>query len=354
MHILIIGGTGFIGRPLVNRLSKQEHNLAVVHRGRSRDELPEGVTSLICQGASLVDRAGLAELKPAIERFVPDVAIDLIAMTEASAQAVVSLLAGIAGRLVVISSQDVYLAYDRLRRLVAGPPESLPLSESARLRQRLYPYRGEEFHSRSSAAGWMDDYDKILVERAATGDPRLPATILRLPRVYGPGDRQHRLYPYARRMADQRSPILLDQALGGWRWTRGYVADVAQAIALAACHPLASGQVYNLGEADPQTEWDWIRLIGEACDWKGQLLEVPGEQLPEHLKFPYDPSHHLWFDTSKIRRELGFAEEASLSESLPRTLEWELANPPLSLPALQVEYAAEDRAIAAILKDASA
>jgi hypothetical protein len=48
---------------------------------------------------------------------------------------------------------------------------------------------------------------RVLVERAYMGEPKLPATILRLPIVYGPGDwRRHRMLPYVRRMTSIKRP----------------------------------------------------------------------------------------------------------------------------------------------------
>ena len=49
----------------------------------------------------------------------------------------------------------------------------------------------------------FDNYDKILVERAVMGHAQLPATILRLPMVYGPGARdgnKRRFWGYLKRM----------------------------------------------------------------------------------------------------------------------------------------------------------
>jgi nucleoside-diphosphate-sugar epimerase len=60
--------------------------------------------------------------------------------------------------------------------------------------------------------------------------------VVRLPAVYGPGDKQHRLLPYVRRMDDERPAVLLTTDQAGWRWTRGYVVNVAAAIALAVRH----------------------------------------------------------------------------------------------------------------------
>ena len=59
--------------------------------------------------------------------------------------------------------------------------------------------------------------------------------------VHGPRDYQHRLFPYLKRMDDGRPAIVLDEDRARMRVTRGYVEDVAAAIALAATDPRASG-----------------------------------------------------------------------------------------------------------------
>jgi nucleoside-diphosphate-sugar epimerase len=77
---------------------------------------------------------------------------------------------------------------------------------------------------------WLDDRDKILVERVVMGEPDLPGTILHLPMVYGPEDDAHRLFPYLKRMDDSRSGILMEEVRSRWLWTRGYVEDIAEAV----------------------------------------------------------------------------------------------------------------------------
>ncbi len=52
-------------------------------------------------------------------------------------------------------------------------------------------------------------------------------------------------------MDDGRSAILLEKGMTSWRWTHGYVEDVAAAVALAVMDERAAGRTYNLGEADP-------------------------------------------------------------------------------------------------------
>ncbi len=219
----------------MRRLAGAGHEVAVFHRGRTGTELPEGV------GRFLGDRQALEDHADELRSFGPEVVLDMIPMNEKDAQGVVDVFRGVARRIVAISSEDVYRAYDVVRGLAPGPPDPIPLSEDAPLRERLYPYEREG----------IEDYEKILVERVVMGDPDLPGTVLRLPAVYGPGDYQHRLFDYVKRMDDGRPAILLGEGMANWRWTHGYVEDVASAIALAVTDERDAGRVYNVGEAEP-------------------------------------------------------------------------------------------------------
>lgn len=63
---------------------------------------------------------------------------------EDDARAVVETFQGAAGRVVAISSGDVYRAFGRLIGVEPGPPQREVLTEDSPLRERLYPYRGEQ------------------------------------------------------------------------------------------------------------------------------------------------------------------------------------------------------------------
>src|SRR5439155_8505957 len=195
-------------------------------------DLPPSIAHLHDPAFARVNRARLATAADVVRNARPDVALDMFPMTEADARATAGVLRGVVGRLVAISSQDVYRAYGLFRGTETGPPEPVPLTEDAPVRQRLFPYRQDPRRPADDPESWMDDYDKILVERAILSDRDLPGTILRLPAVYGPGD-GHRTFPYVKRMVDGRSAILLGERLARWRWTRGYVEDVAHALVLA-------------------------------------------------------------------------------------------------------------------------
>lgn len=196
---------------------------------------------------------------------------------------------------------------------------------------------------------WLDgEYEKISVELALRGDSELPATILRLPMIYGPGDPLHRFFPAVRRMDDGRPAILIQDDAASWRGPRGYVENVAAGIALAAASPTAAGRVYNLGEPCAFSEYEWTEKIGRAAGWPGQVIAIPKDRTPPHLRAPYRSEQDWIVSTQRIRDELGFAEPISEDHALARTIGWERAHPPAQADPSQFDYAAEDAAIIAL------
>jgi nucleoside-diphosphate-sugar epimerase len=214
-----------------------------------------------------------------VRAIEPDVVLHMIAMGEEDAEAAVAAFAGIARRIVVPSSGDVYRAYGIFIGIEPGPPVPVPLGEDAPLRTIRYPYRRPdtppdtlEFY-----------YDKVLVEAAVSSRADLPATILRLPKVYGPEDNADLSTVYGFRHHPD------------WRWTHGFVDNVAAAIALAVVDDRAAGKTYNVGEVSTPTVAERLEFLPDR---------------PDHALFdqPANFEQDIAYDTGRIRRELGYRE----------------------------------------------
>jgi nucleoside-diphosphate-sugar epimerase len=270
VRILVIGGTNFIGPHLVRRLVDSGHRVAVFHRGQTLAALPDAVQHITG------DRHRLADRRDEFRHFGPDVVVDMIAYTEDDAVGLVATFRGLARRVVVLSSGDVYLAYGRVVGTEPGPVLPTPLTEESPLRSVLFPCRSQA----KVADDFLYSYDKIPVERAVIVEPDLPATILRLPMTYGPGDPLRRLSPYIQRMDEGRPTIRLDEGLARWKTPRGYVENVAAAIALAIADDRAAGRIENVAEQPAFTEAEWVRQIGEIVGWRGELGTVPSGRIP--------------------------------------------------------------------------
>jgi nucleoside-diphosphate-sugar epimerase len=334
VRILIIGGTRFIGPQVVQALVRDSHEVIVLHRGSTTADLPS-VVSVI-----KADRRALTSMGPELGRLELDAVLDMICMTDQDARELALVCREHAPRVVVLSSMDVYQNYGAFLRLEQSGAPKGPLTEHSPLRTILHPYRAQA----SDGNDLFYNYDKILVEQRLMGEPGLSTTVLRLPAVYGPGD--HRCFDYLKRMIDGRRVILMGSTASSWCWTRGYVENVADAIALAVTDSRSAGRIYNIGEVDGLTEAEWARAIGRAAGWEGEVVVVPEEVLPSHLKLPYDFKNHLEGDTQSFRRELGYSERISREEAISRTVDWERENPPAQFDPTRFDYQAEDAAIA--------
>jgi nucleoside-diphosphate-sugar epimerase len=320
MHVLVLGGTGFVGPHVVRELDRLGHEVTIFHRGEREPALPRTVRHV---------HGAFAELEAHLDGLLalnPQVVVDMVPFT-AEDVARIGLFAGSVRRAVVVSSQDVYLAFGRAWGTEAGPYLPTPLTEESPLRRAVID----------------PAYDKVGVERAAAAVDGLATTIVRLPAVHGPGDEQHRLYGYVRRMDDGRREILLDEAVRAWRWTRGYVEDMGRAIALGAIDPRAAGRVYNVAYEHVLTEPEWVRAIGRVHGWKGDVVCAPSTALPEPMRVAFDAEQDFAVDSGRIRRELGYRELTAFDEALRRTIEWEREHPP---PEIELDYGAEDEVLA--------
>jgi nucleoside-diphosphate-sugar epimerase len=327
LRFVVLGGTRFMGPYVVRELVAGGHDVTVFHRGETEADLPLSVRHV--HG----DFSDFEQRLPELSAPAPDVVIDMVPYIAKSGAHGVLHFTGIARRGLVLTSCDVYRAFARFWRSEPGPPDPLPLTEESPLRAKAAPDRGSV----------QFDFDNVEVEEEVLCHIDLPVTSLRLPATYGPGDPQHRLQELVGRMDDARPAILIDGRFADWRWVRGYVEDVAVAIALAATDERASGRVYNVAQPDAYSETQWARLVADAHGWQGEILAVPGAILPESLRMDYDERQEYVVSSDLIRRELGYEERVPLAEGLRRTIDWERANPP---PDVERDYEAEDRALA--------
>jgi nucleoside-diphosphate-sugar epimerase len=334
MNIFIIGGTRLIGPAIVRRLHEAGHAVTIFHRGETEAELPSDIT--VIHG----DRARLKNFKKQILATNPELVLDMICLTERDAVDLMSVFDGVARRLVVASSCDVYRNIELLRGIGETPPDSARLTEDAPLREELYPYR----EYAADKYDWRYHYDKILVEAVVTGGEKLPATVLRLPMVYGPRDYQHRLYSYIKRMDDKRPAIILESPRLDTRWIRGYVENMAAAIVTAVSDERSANEIYNVGEPEARTEKDWITAIGSAIGWTGDVVGVDAERLPDSLRTNMRFEYHLDVNCARFYQELYFTEPVSFADGLRETIAWERANPP-EIKARDYDYAAEDEVL---------
>lgn len=327
MHIVVIGGTGFIGTYVVEKLSGMGHNILVLSRHQAPSS--ENVQCLIG------NRDDLPSYIADIKQFKPDVVIDMIAYTKCDAQTLIETFNGIVGRVVVTSSQDVYRAYGLIKHLETGELQSIPITEESSLRTHLHPYGGE--------------YEKILVEQVVMSASKINGTILRLPAVYGPRDYARRFSGFIQRIQDQRPFILLQREYAHFRQTHGYVENVADAITLAATDNNATGRIYNVGEEKTLSTGERVDALGKLLGWKGRIVEVDSDLLPKNMIRDFRMDQCWVVSSGRIRSELGYQENVPILEGLQRTIDWELATPLNNATQPPIDYNVEDEIYAKMI-----
>lgn len=323
MRVLVMGGTKFIGPPAVQRLIAAGDEVVCFHRGESDDPRLADVPRIAG------DRTRLEDSTAQLLAFAPEVILDMRPLQRSDTERLLELFAGVARRLVSISSADVYRAFGRVNGLEDDAAEPGLLAEDAPLRTARFPYRGKAAH--------LEHYEKIHVEEAtmaADAVGGIEGVVLRLPMVYGPGDYQHRLFPWVKRADDGRTAVPMSAPFMDWRVSRAYVEDVALAIELGVRHPRARG-VYNVAELEALSMAGWIAAAGI------RAVACEPVRCPEHLRGTACDAQHVELDSTKIRRELGYAETRPRGEAIAATVAWERANPPDLVPA-HYDYPAED------------
>jgi len=316
MHALLIGGTGFIGSHVARRLMNTGNDVTIFHRGQV--PAPPGSRQLIGDRRALIDHA--AQLRA----IGPDVVIDFVLSSGRQARQAIDVFQGCAKRVIALSSCDVYRACGILHGTESGELQPLPLTESSEIRTNLQTYGPDALRRVRQVFPWIDDeYDKIPVESEILGSRELPGTVLRLPMVYGPGDPLHRFKSVLTRMEADSKVLLMEEKLAAWRSPRGYVENVAQAIALAATLDEAAAKVYNVAEPESFSELEWAVHIAAAIGWSGRIETVPFDSAPEDARLPGNFDQHWVVDSSRIREELAYQEPVVRREAILRTVYWE-------------------------------
>jgi nucleoside-diphosphate-sugar epimerase len=330
MRILVIGGTRFMGLQAVQRLVADGHEITVFHRGNLCGALPEAVEHL--HG----DAKELSRFTGEMKRIRPDAVLDMVLERGADAAELVKAVSSSTGKLVAASSANVYLGYSLLHRLETAEPED-----------RVYTEAGPLRNHRFSAADNHDE--KIEVEQVVMDAASLSPTVIRMKAVHGPNDPQHRGYELLWRMDAGRPYIVLNDVVGRWKWGRGYVDNVVDALLLTLFDDRAAGKIYNVGDPLTMTQAEWVEALGKAAGWSGRVITTSARPASEDTDF----RHHVVVDTSLIREELGYSESVPADEWIRRTVEWLRANPPSPDEAARIKAAGlgfeeEDRIVAEI------
>lgn len=315
MGVAVLGGTGFIGSAVVERLLLRGIEPVAIARGEQPVRLADGA---IFEPADRRDGAALAAI---LDKHRIETLIDIFALGMLNTRAVFEAMATRGGRYLLLSSVDVYSNYGGLLGKESPPIQPQPAKEDDPLRSFRFPYRGNPHRPKGVEAELFEDYDKIVLEEAALGDTRFATTVIRAPMIFGPGDKQHR-FRWAIEAVQRGGLVKLDERAGKWPNSYGFVTDVAEAMVQAALDPRAAGRVYNVGQNFVRNPVQWLLSFAVVMNTPIEVETVPAAEraLLHERADATDLRYPLTLDTTRIRQELGFAEVVSERDALLKTI----------------------------------
>ncbi|HUQ80547.1 MAG TPA: NAD-dependent epimerase/dehydratase family protein [Gemmatimonadaceae bacterium] len=299
---LVIGGTLFIGRTLVEQLLELGDDVVIMHRGHGT-AFGSRVGEIAC------DRNDIQAVRAALDGTRFDVVYDNVydwqrgTSAEQVCAAAMATAKGLR-RYVFTSSVAVYHSggeYDEDVELVPSDHPNVYGAQKADTERALFALGREQ---------------------------PVPVTTVRPAFVYGeynPFDRESFFW---NRLLAGRPIVIPGDGLATLQWV--YSRDVARAAILASETDAALGRAYNLANYPPITQVDFVRLLARVAGTKADLVHVPRERIENHgggvlappLYFgAYLDVPPITVRADRVRAELGL-QLTPLEDGMRETFRW--------------------------------
>ena len=334
MRALVLGGSVFVGRRLVERLVTEGHQVAVLNRGVTPTALPAGVEHLM---ADRTDSEAMSRVLAGREwDAIFDVSGFVMVAGGGDIAGLLDLVDGSVGHYVYVSS---IMAYDQSQLGVFPWHEELDIDRSG-------PRSYGGFKAMAESA--------MLTRHGATG---FPVTVVRPAAIYGPCNNIYDMETPMFLRLIQRRPILLPHG-GLVTGSYGHVDDLCRMMVDMIGVDAAKGEVFN-ATAEAVTTSHYVATLAAIVGVEADVVMVPDDR-PEgfpsgvygHL---FGSRHHAVLSMDKARRLLGYEPELGFEDGHRHTYDWfkkqgwDRLEGPLSDPVWRSSWDFEAEARAAAL-----
>jgi nucleoside-diphosphate-sugar epimerase len=298
---LVLGGSVFVGRHLVDLLVQQGHAVTVLNRGRTPAVLPDGVCRLVA------DRTDLVSVRAALASAEWDVVFDVSGFVMVAGggdiEGLLDLFEGRAGRYVYVSS---IMAYDQNLLGVVPWTEDMASNPSGS----------------ATYGGFKASVEAALMRR--WHQHGFPSTVVRPGAIYGPDNNIYDMETPMWLRLIQRRPIVVPHS-GLVTVSYGHVDDLCAALlALVACKA-AVGEVFNVsGEAVTATRY--VETLADIAGVDPIVVMIGDSDLdaldPRPFGHLFGRAHHAVLASDKARRLAGVEPRRSFEVGHEDTYRW--------------------------------
>jgi 2'-hydroxyisoflavone reductase len=280
MRVLVIGGTLFVGKSLVEELVKAGHEVAVMHR-KPKHEFGRRVENL------MADRNDAESVTEALGSRRFDAVYDNVydwerGTTAAQVEATVRACGGDRlSRYIFMSSVAAY--GDGLNHKESDPlapdyhanPYIRHKASTERQLFRMHPHNG------------------------------LPLVTFRPPFIYGPGNPFYREQFFWDRLRAGRPVIIPGDGHRLMQFV--YVHDLVQAMLRALTEPRAVGEAFNIGDPKPVTQAEFVEKMARVAGVEPTLVRVPRDVITQAGGNPMDEPYYFgeYLDVPPITENIG-------------------------------------------------
>jgi 2'-hydroxyisoflavone reductase len=279
MKVLVIGGTLFIGRRLVDELLKGGHEVSVLHR-KPRHDLGRRVENI------MADRNDPDSVREALNTRRFEVVFDNVydwehGTTAAQVEATVRACGDRLSRYIFLSSVAAY--GDGLNH-----KESDPLAP--------------DYHSDPYVRHKATTERMLFRMHAQTG---FPVVTFRPTFVYGPGNPFYREQFFWDRLRAGRPIIIPGDGHRLMQFT--YVSDLVQAMVRSMIEPRAEGEAFNIADAKPLTQVEVVEKLARAANTEATMVRIPRDAIAQGGGNVMDEPYYFgeYFDLPPITENIG-------------------------------------------------
>ena len=301
-RILVTGGAGFVGGAVTRRLVDAGARVTVL------DDLFTGRADTIPTGVEFVH--GSVTDEDLVDKLVADnslifhlAARNIVASTENPRDDFATNIGGTLNILLAARKSRVDRIVYSSSASIYGNPRSIPINEEDQV-VPLSPYAVSKVGGENYCFAFYESYG-------------LPTACVRYSNVYGPGQRPDNPYcgVVSKFLVDVHAgrPVSIH---GDGEQTRDYtyIDDAVEATLLAAIHPRAEGETFNVGTGIETSVNELARGIGVAL---GKTVDA------RHIdRRDIDNIRRRVLNIEKARRMLRWTPQITMVLGLARTADW--------------------------------